>query len=280
MASVDQLAKDSAVPEIGALPPLKVTVAPNGARRTKAQHHELPITIPQIAETARLCHSAGADEIHLHVRDSAGRHTLDPGIYREAIAAISTEAPGMAIQITTESAGRFDVLTQLETLTELRPDAASVSVREILRDPKLARSLYHTATEASTKLQHILYDETDVKNLRRLIEDGTVPELQSDVILVLGSYDPPRLAIPSELPDFVGSFSGEFPNWTVCAFGQSEHDVAEAAIRLGGHIHIGFENNIHRPDGTLATDNTENIVRAVSAARTAGRRLLSEGNKT
>ena len=40
------------------LPPLMV--APNGARLTDDDHPAVPVTIPQIVETARRCAAAGA----------------------------------------------------------------------------------------------------------------------------------------------------------------------------------------------------------------------------
>jgi len=260
--------------------PLKITVAPNGARRMPSDHPALPITTPRIAETAAACQRAGADEIHLHVRDDEGRHSLDPGRYREAMSAIAEVAPGMTIQITTEAAGLFDVPAQIATLEALRPAAASVSVREAMRAPDLAARLYASATEAGTRLQHILYSHDDARLLHRLIADGTIPAAQRDVLLVLGQYTPPRPGEPSELAPFLEVLGPDIPDWTVCAFGAQENAVAGEAIRRGGDVRIGFENNLARPDGTLAADNAENIARAARAARALGRPLLSEVSTT
>jgi uncharacterized protein (DUF849 family) len=64
---------------------LLVMVAPNGARRTKADHPHLPLTPAVIAREAELCAAAGATVLHVHVRDQDGRHSLDPTLYRAAI---------------------------------------------------------------------------------------------------------------------------------------------------------------------------------------------------
>ncbi|NBB83711.1 MAG: hypothetical protein GVY28_09935, partial [Alphaproteobacteria bacterium] len=66
--------------------PCLLMVAPNGARKTKADHPALPIGPAELAATAVACRDAGAAAIHLHVRDEAGGHSLDAGRYREAIA--------------------------------------------------------------------------------------------------------------------------------------------------------------------------------------------------
>ncbi|HIP77601.1 MAG TPA: 3-keto-5-aminohexanoate cleavage protein, partial [Kiloniellaceae bacterium] len=68
--------------------PLILTVAPNGARKTRRDHPAVPIRPAEIADTAAAALKAGAAMIHLHVRDAEEKHSLDPGAYREAIAAV------------------------------------------------------------------------------------------------------------------------------------------------------------------------------------------------
>ena len=82
-------------------------IAPNGARRTTADHPALPVTAAGLAGTARACQREGATAIHLHVRDDTQRHSLDPDRYRDAMAAVAEQAPQLGLQITTESAGRY-----------------------------------------------------------------------------------------------------------------------------------------------------------------------------
>ena len=90
------------------VPPLVIAVAPNGARRGKADHPRLPLTLDEIAHEAARCREAGAAMLHLHVRDAEGRHVLDAGLYRETIAAVRCAAGAdFLIQITTEAVGRY-----------------------------------------------------------------------------------------------------------------------------------------------------------------------------
>ena len=120
-----------------------IMVAPTGARRGKADHPALPVTLPEIVQTAEACAAAGADALHLHIRDDQGRHSLDAGRYREALQELARAAPALRIQITTESAGVFGVDAQLACLEQVAPAWASVSVREVARAPELAARLYH-----------------------------------------------------------------------------------------------------------------------------------------
>lgn len=47
------------------------------------------------------------------------------------------------------------------------------------------------------------------------------------------------------------------------------------AALLGGDVRIGFENNIARPDGTLAASNAEAVASMSEAIRAAGLRVAS-----
>ncbi len=207
----------------------------------------------------------------MHIRDTAGKHSLDSTEYRETMTELARTVPDMAVQVTTESAGIFAVPDQFACLRGVRPAAASVSVREIARAPELAPQVYAFAADNGIKVQHILYEQADLDQLKAWLADGTVPDDMRAVILVLGKYAPPQNAQPDDLAPFVNALGGAFPDWTVCAFGHQEHAVLTEAIRLGGHVRVGFENNICRPDGTPAKDNAENVARIAAAARAMGR---------
>ena len=87
--------------------PVLITVAPNGARKLKQDHPQLPLTADELGETAAACSAAGAAMLHLHVRDKNFAHSLDPERYRAAINQIRQAAgPDLIIQITTEAVGR------------------------------------------------------------------------------------------------------------------------------------------------------------------------------
>ena len=115
--------------------PLIITVAPNGARRGKADHPAIPLTPAEIGIEAARCQEAGAAMIHLHVRDAEGRHSLDPDLYRAAIAAVRKEAGSdLIVQVTTEAVGIFTPDQQIAAMQALQPEAFSVAVRELIPD--------------------------------------------------------------------------------------------------------------------------------------------------
>lgn len=232
-----------------------ILVAPNGARRGHRDHPGLPVTMEEIVETAKACSLAGANGLHLHVRDQAGQHSLDAGLYRETLAELHHAVPQMDIQITTEAAGIFDVQTQFDCLKNAQPDWASISVREIARSPELAPSVYALCAEQGTRVQHILYDATDVELLVRWQKDGVVKPHQVERLFVLGRYSTTQESTPEDLD----AFPATTDPWMVCAFGGLEHACLQKAVQLGGDVRVGFENSITGFDGQAWADNAASV---------------------
>lgn len=235
-----------------------IMVAPNGARRGKADHPALPVTLTDILDTARACHLAGADGLHLHVRDADGRHTLDAGRYKEALTELGAQLPTLRIQITTEAAGLFDVRTQHACLRDVKPEWASISVREMARDPALAPRVYDLCAAQGTEVQHILYNADDAALLRDWWDRGIVHAHQTSAIYVLGRYATADGSSPADIAPFRAALP-QVTNWMVCAFGPQEHACLAAAAALGGNLRVGFENSLTAADGTPHIDNATSV---------------------
>lgn len=245
----------------------RIMVAPNGARRGKADHPALPVTAGELAAVARDCSDAGAGAIHVHVRDAAGLHSLDAGLYAEAMAEIAVAAPAMRIQITTESAGRFDIAAQEACLEAVAPRWASIARREMAVDEGAAARIYAACAERNTEVQHILYAPEELDQLLAWAEAGVIPVGPLSVIFVLGSYAGTE-AVPRDLDAFLARPGIDtLADWTVCAFGRAEQACLLAALKRGGRARIGFENNLWHPDGTLLRDNAEGVQALVEAAK-------------
>ncbi len=244
-----------------------LTVAPNGARLRKSEHAGVPTTEEELVKTAQACFNAGAGTIHFYVREDDESHSLDAARYRLAITAIRQAVPGMAIQITTESGGTFDVAEQLTCLCEVAPDAASVAVREIARDALRSSEFYRTASELGVTLQHIVYSPEDLETLVSWIAEGVVPNGSHEVLIVLGRYSDGKLAKPENLCTFLPLIESSRFRWTLCAFGKHEQACLLAALHAGGHARIGFENNTVAPDGTVFSDNQSSVASFVKAAK-------------
>ena len=244
--------------------PVPIGVAPNGARRSQGEHRALPIAPDELAACAVACQAAGASWFHVHVRDDAGGHTLDAGRYREAFAAIRKQVgPGLVLQMTTEAVGRYRPLEQIAAVEAVQPEAVSIAVRELLADEAtLSRAcgFVHHLAQAGTAVQFIVYDPADLQRLVALHAPGGKLHGCPEVLFVLGSYASRRAGHPRDLLPLLAGLPPHW-RWSACAFGPTEAACLAAAAALGGGVRLGFENNVHLPDGSPAPDNAVQVIR-------------------
>ncbi len=257
-------------------PPFLVMVAPNGARRTKADHPALPITPAELAQAAAACLDAGAAAIHLHVRDRDQRHTLDPDAYKAALAAVrAAVGDRMICQITTEAVGAYAPAQQMATVRDVRPESVSLAIRELVPDAaheRAAARFFAWLRRERIRPQFVLYDAGEVVRFNDLRDRGVVPDGPAFLLFVLGRYPVGRVSHPRDLAPFVAAADPGDP-WAVCAFGRAEGACALTAAAMGGHSRVGFENNFILSTGATAPDNAALVAEAVDAARCAGRKM-------
>ncbi len=246
-----------------------VAVAPNGGRKTKADHPALPLTPDELARAAAECLDRGASMIHLHVRDAEGRHILDADAYRAAIARIS-EAVGdrLVVQITSESLGRYSPDEQKAVVLKANPEAVSLALRELAPEQTDEAGF----GEFLGRLKHmriwpqiILYSADEAARLGAMRQRGLIPFGSLAVLYVLGRFALLRTAAPSDILPYLATGMPRFESWSVSAFGRREAACVTAAALIGGHARVGFENNLFLPDGARAASNAE-LVGAVSRA--------------
>lgn len=240
-----------------------IMVAPNGARKTRADHPALPVTIDEIVKCAVSCFDAGAKAIHAHVRDTEQRHVLDAGLYLEFISEMKVQAPKMQVQITTEAVGLYSPAQMRKLVRIVMPEAVSVSIVEMLADgdETASRTFYQDMQEAKIAVQHILYSADQLGQFLELVEQGTIPGVKHQLLFVLGRYAANQESNPMELDPFLKRMhSGrDHYDWAVCAFGKNETECLNYAFHKGGKARVGFENSLLNRDGSIAADNAERV---------------------
>nr|CAA6829016.1 MAG: Class III aminotransferase [uncultured Thiotrichaceae bacterium] len=249
----------------------ELMIAPNGARRTKVDHPELPVNIAEIVECARQCYVEGADGIHTHVRDANGKHVLDVGLYQELMRELARVVPDMTVQVTSEAAGIYQAEEQRAIIRELHPNYVSVAMREMLDDTandhnkRQAQEFYQWANNADVTIQHIIYSAEDVTEWFRRVDAGLIPleGNRAQLLFVLGRYRKHLDSQPEDLQPFIDAMRqsrGDYQiDWAVCAFGVAETVCLAEAVKQGGKIRIGFENSLWHANGKLAQNNAERV---------------------
>lgn len=254
--------------------PFLIASAPNGARKTKADLPNIPITPVELAKEAANCKAAGAAMMHLHVRDDDQKHSIDVGRYREMLTEVrASVGDDMLLQVTSEAVGMYSAQDQMVMIRGLVPEAVSIAVREIApenADLNELRDFFAFMREANILPQFILYAPEDVTRFNQLVHDGVIPGEKLPVLYVLGRYTTGQVSDPKDLLPYLGT-SPFVSEWMLCAFGSHENACALTAAGLGGHARIGFENNHLLVDRSRAVDNAALIVQAREGAHLMGR---------
>lgn len=247
--------------------PYLIMVAPNGARRTKLDHPDLPITEAEIVAAVAQSKDAGAHAAHVHVRDSVGNHVLDAALYNSLIRALRARCGrGFILQITTEAVGRYSPMQQRALIEDVRPQAASIALKELFAEPgenATNRTFLHWARDEGIAIQWIMHSADDVTQLASLIDDGIIPGGAVPMLFVLGRYARNQQSDPVDIIPYLRA-RGEHSalrneNWSICAFGSAETACLTAALTLGGDVRVGFENSLWNPDGSQARCNAERV---------------------
>ncbi|MGJ8528082.1 3-keto-5-aminohexanoate cleavage protein [Maritalea sp.] len=252
-----------------------IMVAPNGARRTKADHRALPISIPEVVETARQCFAVGANGIHAHVRGSQDEHVLDAGLYRELISELALVVPKMDVQITTEAVGIYSPQEQMQVVQDVYPKMVSIALAELSKHPDRAElsQFYHSLADDSIDVQHILYDPAEVQQFEQFVDQGVIPNGAPSFLFVLGRYTAGQQSNPLHFDPFhsamqASPFSSEAKVMT-CAFGGRETACLVHAASFGSDCRVGFENNLYMADQINAPDNGARVGELISKLKDA-----------
>ena len=240
-----------------------LAVAPNGAYKQKSDHPALPLTLGEIVNTALDIQSAGATLLHLHIRDEDNQHSLDPLQYLRTIDAIEDQlGHSLIIQITSEAAGMFSPAQQIQSIKAVKPACVSIALRELIAEkaqlPK-AQALFHWCAENACRAQFILYSEQDLRAYFEYRQHEVIPDSAHSVLFVLGRHHQKGQSSIDDLKPFLKHRHQFDVPWMVCAFGASEQTVVLEAAALGGHMRIGFENNLLRSDASLSMNNKQQV---------------------
>ncbi len=259
--------------------PFIIMCAPNGARRNKGDHPRLPISPDELGECSEEILAAGASIIHLHVRDEDGNHTLDTDRYRKAIAAIRERVgEKLVIQVTSEAVGRYSRYEQMAMIKDLKPEAVSIALREICpndNDQEETVDFFNWMTAEKISPQIILYNKNDVDRFEKLQQLGLLTAQVFFLLAVLGRYSNDIASSQEDHDALLAKVAALHSPWAACAFGQQENTLAAKTANIGGHVRVGFENNLWRFDGSLVASNSELVRGAFQAAKDAGREVAN-----
>lgn len=256
---------------------LIITAALTGAEVTREQQPNLPLTPDEIAEAAYECYLAGASIVHVHARDAEGNPTQDYEVYKEIKEKIEAKCP-IIFQPSTGGAVWHTPEQRLQPV-DLKPEMATLSCGTCNFGPDVFMNSEEYIIRFATKMKEMgvkpeieVFERGMIENAKKLVKRGLVKEpVHVDLVLGVPGACP---GTPDDLMFMVNQLP-EGWTWTVAGIGKSETPLAVMAIVLGGHVRVGFEDNVYYSRGKLAKSNAELVERIARISREVGREVAT-----
>ncbi len=253
--------------------PLVITVAPVGAEVTKEHNPNVPYTPEEIAEECFRAWNEGASLAHIHARNPDGTSTQDPDVYSRIIELIKAKTD-MIVQVSVGGAVGMTIEERVGPVS-LKPEMATLTCGTC----NFGDGIFTNS-------------QGDIEFFAKAMKDnGVKPEFEIFEVGMIETAKKLALKKLVDLPghfDFVigvpGAISGDPRNlthmvsmipagstWTVAGIGRHELPLGAMAIVLGGHVRVGFEDNIYYSRGVSAKSNAELVARMARLAKELGR---------
>jgi len=243
----------------------------------------LPLTPEEIARDCARGAALGVAIFHLHARDSEGRATWQPEVYREIIRQVRHLVPEAIICVSTS--GRIfrdfhERAAVLELDGDAKPDMASLTLGS-----------HNFATQASVNSPDMI-----LALAKRMRQRGIKPELE---IFDLGMLDYAHALIRKDIlkppfyfnlilgsrgtlaatPDNLVRLTRSLPQgavWAGAGLGRYQFFVNSMAITMGGNVRVGLEDNLYLdPEKKVLATNEALVRRIIQVAQAVGRQVAS-----
>lgn len=262
--------------------PLIITCAITGAETTKEKQPNLPVTPREQAAAAEEAVKAGASIIHLHVREDDGKPSQRVERFQESIEAIRARVPQAIIQISTGGAVGESIENRAKPLT-LKPEMASLNLGTMNFGEEVFYNHPADIVGLASRMHQLgvmpeleVYEAGMLESAFRLAKRGILREpLHFQFVLgVPGgmSGDPKNLV---HLVTLLHENVGKEVHWGVAGVGRFQLPLAVQAMVLGGHVRVGFEDNIFYKKGEVARSNAQLVERITRIAGELGREVAT-----
>ena len=242
-----------------------ISVAVVGSHPTKEMNPAVPYSPKEIADAAIESRRAGAAIVHVHVREpDSGVPTSRIELFAEVVDRIRQQSD-MLINLTTSGLnipGKDIIEERLEPVA-LQPEICSLDVgsmnfgeRVFLNPPDWGRAAAQRMRAAGVKPEIEVFDAGHVRQARALISAGLFappPFLQ----LCMGAGWGIE-ATPENLLFMKSLLPADVP-WSVLGVGRTQLPMITMGIVLGGHVRVGFEDNIYLRKGVLLKSNAQMV---------------------
>jgi 3-keto-5-aminohexanoate cleavage enzyme len=260
---------------------------------TNPQQHPVPVTVAEMAASARDAFNAGASIMHVHFRSQAPNQghlpSWDPEVAGPIIEAIREACPGVIINMSTGVIGN-DISGPEACMRRVLPEIAACNAGSL--------NYLKVRSNGQWAWPPMLFDNPVSKIekfLKIMRETGAMPEFECFDVGIVHSIELFVRAGLTDHPDYnfvMGVASGmpadprllellvgyrlERSTWQVTAIGREDvWPLHQRAAELGGQLRTGVEDTFYLPNGEQTTGNGPLIEALAACARKAGREIAS-----
>jgi 3-keto-5-aminohexanoate cleavage enzyme len=238
----------------------------------------VPCSAEEIVEETVRCWEAGASIVHLHAKEpGTGRPAADPNPLLKRYIEMISDRCDIIINVTT-GGGRRATAEKLDEMIRERcwlgQEMSSMNMGSINSWVRPHRGTFMNQVptierwagymrEAGVKPELEIYDTGMINTAKMLAGRKVFDEPLHIQFVMIGStgISPTPRALLYCLEEKPESWT-----WSVCALGRHELPMGAVAMTLGGHVRVGFEDNIYIRRGELAKSNAELVRRIVTIA--------------
>lgn len=250
-----------------------------GAEVTKENNPAVPYTVEEIVREAKSAYDAGAALIHLHVRWDDGTPTQDKGRFQECVDAIRKVCPDVIIQPSTGGAVGMTDLERLQS-TEITPTPEMATLdcgtcnfggdEIFINTDNTINNFGDIMKERGIKPECEVFDKGMIDLALKAAKKGHIDyPMHFDFVLGVQMTATVRDLVYMATSVPAGS------TWTATGIGKTCWDIVAATIALGGHVRVGFEDNVYMSKGVLAKSNGEMVERVVQMAKLMNREVAT-----
>lgn len=250
-----------------------------GAEVTKENNPAVPYTVEEVVREAKSAYDAGAALIHLHVRWDDGTPTQDKGRFQEMVDAIRKECPDVIIQPSTGGAVGMTDLERLQS-TEITPTPEMATLdcgtcnfggdEIFINTDNTIANFGDIMKERGIKPECEVFDKGMIDLALKAAKKGHIDyPIHFDFVLGVQMTATIRDLV------FMATSVPADSTWTATGIGKNCWDIVAGTIALGGHVRVGFEDNVYMSKGVLAKSNGEMVERVVQIAHLMNREIAT-----
>ena len=226
---------------------LIITAAICGAEVTKEHNPAVPYTVEEMVREAKSAYDAGAAVLHVHVREDDGTPTQSK-----------------------ERLQPTELMPEMATL-----DCGTVNFGDEVFENTLPmmRAFGKRMLENNIKPEYECFDMGHLEAALQMARRGEAPGHPMQFNFVLGVPGASSASVSNLL--WLVNALPEGSTWTATGIGRHEFTLAAHAIAMGGHVRVGFEDNLYLSKGVLAKSNGELVAKVVRIAKELGREIAT-----